>query len=318
MLTPTGFWSYTTSDETAARGKLSQLRALLTAELQQQVGREPKVNIFQDVAAIPPGGEWEAQIRMAIGTSSFLIPIVTPAFLQSEWCCREVSLFRQREAELGVRCLVFPLHYVNTDHIDGEDPNQCHDAEILAFLKTRQWTDFRGLRLKDTEGETVAVLLEGLARGLLKALRDAGPKQRQVSATGRDPSLDSTESKGPRGDGDPGRHRPNPGTSDEGTGIQGVRTGDSGVTRPHTFSAPAPLSTGNRSRTGTRLVSLAVFALLIGGVIAAMVILRQPSSPASGPRRDETASAQAGVKASVPCSADTLFSEWNECARSSD
>jgi hypothetical protein len=67
VLKPTGFWSYTTSDETSARGKLSQLRALLAAELQQQVGRAPKVNIFQDVAAIPPGAEWDVQIGGVIG-----------------------------------------------------------------------------------------------------------------------------------------------------------------------------------------------------------------------------------------------------------
>src|SRR5271168_748426 len=55
MLAPTGFWSYTTSDDKNSRGKLSQLRALLAAELQQHIGRAPEVHIFQDVAAIAPG-----------------------------------------------------------------------------------------------------------------------------------------------------------------------------------------------------------------------------------------------------------------------
>jgi hypothetical protein len=96
MLTPTGFWSYSSSDDEHSRGRLSHFRALLAAELQQKIGRTPKVNIFQDVAAIPPGAEWEKQICEALESSFFLIPIVTPAMLQSEWCCREIELFRDR------------------------------------------------------------------------------------------------------------------------------------------------------------------------------------------------------------------------------
>jgi hypothetical protein len=35
MLIPTGFWSYSTSGDESSSGKLSQLHALLSAELQQ-------------------------------------------------------------------------------------------------------------------------------------------------------------------------------------------------------------------------------------------------------------------------------------------
>ena len=66
MLSPIGFWSYSNTDDDHSRGRLSQLRALLASELQQKIGRKLKVNIFQDVAAIPPGAEWEKQIRDAI------------------------------------------------------------------------------------------------------------------------------------------------------------------------------------------------------------------------------------------------------------
>jgi hypothetical protein len=52
-LKPIGFWSYTRSDDTGARGRLGQLRLLLAHALQLRIGREPKVHIFQDVAAIP-------------------------------------------------------------------------------------------------------------------------------------------------------------------------------------------------------------------------------------------------------------------------
>ena len=75
--------------------------ALLAVELQAKIGVRAKVNIFQDVAAISPGLTWEAEINRAVATSFFLIPIISPALLQSEWCSREIDLFRDRERALG-------------------------------------------------------------------------------------------------------------------------------------------------------------------------------------------------------------------------
>ena len=95
MLMPTGFWSYATSDDSNSGGRLSQVRSLLAAELQQQIGRVPQVQIFQDVSAIAPGAEWETQIYTALKSSFFLISIITPAFFQSEWCCKEIHIFRE-------------------------------------------------------------------------------------------------------------------------------------------------------------------------------------------------------------------------------
>ncbi|MGD0433764.1 MAG: toll/interleukin-1 receptor domain-containing protein, partial [Acetobacteraceae bacterium] len=117
-LDPIGFWSYTTSDDVASRGDLSHLRRLLRDDLQRLVGREPDVRIFQDASAIPKGADWEERINEALDTASFIIPILTPAFLQSEWCCKEVLRFREREKALGRNNLIFPFHLTDTDHLD--------------------------------------------------------------------------------------------------------------------------------------------------------------------------------------------------------
>lgn len=178
MLIPTGFWSYSSSDDENSRGKLSQLRALLAAELQQQIGRTQKVNIFQDVAAIPPGADWADQIKVAIEGSSFIIPIVTPAFLQSEWCCQEVNRFREKEAALEQNDLVFPIHYVDTSYVDGDNREECYDPKVLEFLRSRQFMDFRHLRLRDYDQEDVARFLEKLAQGIFSVLRASKTKPR--------------------------------------------------------------------------------------------------------------------------------------------
>jgi formylglycine-generating enzyme required for sulfatase activity len=171
MLQPTGFWSYTRSDDLAARGSLSQLRALLAQDLQLKIGRSHTVNIWQDVSAIPPGTRWLRQIRDFISDSSFLIPIVTPALLQSKECCREIILFRERLKLLKRDDLIFPIHYVDVSDIDGSRPVECHDPKILEFLKERQWLDFLELRLGDPKREEVLRALSKLADEIRKALR---------------------------------------------------------------------------------------------------------------------------------------------------
>ena len=172
MLKPIGFWTYSSTDDEYSRGRLSQLRALLASELQQKIGRTLKVNIFQDVAAIPPGADWQRQIRDALDASFFLIPIVTPALLQSEWCCQEITLFRQREeTTLRRNDLIFPLHYMSIDHLNASRPEDCCDPQVFTFLRSRQWIDFRTLRLKNPESEDVAHKLEAMANAICSALR---------------------------------------------------------------------------------------------------------------------------------------------------
>lgn len=138
MLKPTGFWSYATSDDVSSRGRLGQLRTLLADALQSNIGR-PKVHVFQDVAAIPYGANWEKEITQALDQSSFLIPIITPGFLHSEWCCREVLRFRERQDALGRDDLIFPIHYLDVSAFATVRRDECHDPTVLDYLRTHQW-----------------------------------------------------------------------------------------------------------------------------------------------------------------------------------
>ena len=170
VLPPIGFWSYTSSDDTAARGKLSQLRSLLNDELQLKIGRSQTVKIFQDVAAIKHGEDWEKAIHAALDQSSFLIPIITPAFLESEWCCREVLHFHARAQALGRDDLIFPVHYVDSD---PDRAGVCHDPEALAVLRRHQWIDFRALRIRNPDSEAAAAVLDTFTDSIRDALRRA-------------------------------------------------------------------------------------------------------------------------------------------------
>ena len=170
-LPPIGFWSYSRQDDELSGGMLSRLRSLLMSEIQQQYGRE-RVQLFQDVSAIPHGAQWEHEIRNALGNSSFFIPIVTPNFIQSEWCATEVRVFLERERELletypqlPRRSLIFPLQLID---IGGVDP---HDPDGLAALQERHWFDFRPFRHRSHDDEATRSALADFASSIRRVLQ---------------------------------------------------------------------------------------------------------------------------------------------------
>jgi hypothetical protein len=185
-LKPTGFWSYASSDDAASEGRLSQLRRLLANQLQGHVGRAA-VHIFQDVAAIPPGTEWERQIDSALQQSSFFIPIITPSFLQSEWCTKEVVRFRAIMERSGRSDLIVPIHYLDVDGFDTVRRGECFDPAILTYLRSLQWINFRPLRLRDPMNEDVQRALDEAARGILSALYRESPPLREPPDPGQQP-----------------------------------------------------------------------------------------------------------------------------------
>lgn len=165
-LPPVGFWSYARQDDYLSQGKLTSLRSLLMFEVQQLYGRG-EIRLFQDASTIPHGAAWENEVREALGQSTFFIAIVTPNFIQSEWCCREISLFVEREAELhrlhpdlDRRSRILPIHYIDVTDVDPADP------EVLTLLNSLQWFDFRRLRHRDFEGEQVRQSISELAEGI--------------------------------------------------------------------------------------------------------------------------------------------------------
>jgi len=167
-LSPIGFWSYARQDD---EEKLSGLRSILQRQLQQKYGREP-IKIFQDVAAIPPGADWNNKITEALHSSTFLIPIITPNFLESEWCNQEFFLFLEREQaiakefpELAASKRIFPIFYIDITDVEA------FDSRLLPELRKRQWANFRDLIYKEDTHESVRLRLDQIAEGIVKVLR---------------------------------------------------------------------------------------------------------------------------------------------------
>jgi serine/threonine protein kinase len=170
-LPPVGFWSYSRQDEELSRGKLCSLRSMLHFELQQQIGRD-EIQIFQDTKAIPHGAAWEQEIKTALGAATFFIPIITPNFLQSDWCCQEVNLFHQREAELLQRfpdlprmSRIFPVYFIDVEDVDPVD------TAAIEVLRGLQWFDFRRLRHRSYDEAAVREPLSDFASSIRDLVR---------------------------------------------------------------------------------------------------------------------------------------------------
>jgi len=100
------------------------------------------------------------------------VPILTPNFVQSEWCTREVELFLDREAEIArgfagaeAQGRIFPILFIDVADIEAEKP------EILERLQALQWFDFTRFRHRSYDEPAVREALSELALGMQKLLR---------------------------------------------------------------------------------------------------------------------------------------------------
>jgi hypothetical protein len=169
-LEPVGFFSYARQDDELSGQKLTRLRKAIKAELQLHYGRRT-IKLFQDTSTIPHGARWERETLAALNKSTFFIPIITPGFIQSEWCCRETMIFLERERklietypDLPPLSRIFPIYYRKIRE------NAAYDAEALSELNKRQMCDFQELRDKDADSEIVNQTISEFAASICDLL----------------------------------------------------------------------------------------------------------------------------------------------------
>jgi hypothetical protein len=78
----------------------------------KEEANNPNLSVFIDRAGIENGDNWKDSIREAAARSKCLVPLFQPTYFQSEWCVRELAVFRHRHQALGLgndQKLVFPV-----------------------------------------------------------------------------------------------------------------------------------------------------------------------------------------------------------------
>ena len=132
---PPCFWSYAREDDARIGGKLSEVSEDLSHFYKFETGKT--LSIFRDVESIAWGQPWEDRISHGLQNVMFLIPAVTPNFLNSEACRAEVRQFDAVCRARGVQNLILPIVFSGR-HLIRKDS----DDEIAQLLAKAQCTFF--------------------------------------------------------------------------------------------------------------------------------------------------------------------------------
>jgi hypothetical protein len=164
MTKPVAFMSYAHVDDEGE--DLTELRNCLERVVRQQTAEQ--FDIFKDRDDIAWGQNWRERIHESLDHVTFLIPIITPSYFESENCRKELQRFIEREKELNRNDLILPIYYRKVWIIeDKAEREQDEDAKLIA---TRQRADWRELINKSYESEEVKVKVEELGQHISLAL----------------------------------------------------------------------------------------------------------------------------------------------------
>lgn len=173
------FLSYAHHDD-LHEGEITALRSELERFVGSHLGREAK--IFQDKQGLHVGQVWRMELENALRCPC-LIPIITPAYLNSDNCVNEFIEFVELEAKKQQTARILPLYYIEVpavEHRQGR-PSQFTDqynekqSRVINILVQRQMEDIRWLHTSPQDALGSGKSLEMLNRVAKQvAVRSAG------------------------------------------------------------------------------------------------------------------------------------------------
>lgn len=164
---PAAFMSYAHFNDDRDAGYLTDLQGELSTEVEALTGQP--FEIFQDRRDIRWGQQWQARIDESIDATTFLFPIVTPHYFESQACRDEFERFLVREQQLERNNLILPIYYIDS-------PALHNDSDIVAReLSSRQWWDWRQLRRTPLKRKRVQTEINKLASEIKDALARVHP-----------------------------------------------------------------------------------------------------------------------------------------------
>lgn len=153
------FMSYNRFNNDANDGYLSRFRRKLELMVSERLGRTYR--IFQDSADIVTGDEFEERLRTVLSKSTILIPILTPHFLNSDWCRREFDYFWQKEQRTGKSPTVVPIHFVECEQM--KDLSRFTIDSVERRIAAYQWAEWHKIRFRPLSDAAVKSQMDNLA-----------------------------------------------------------------------------------------------------------------------------------------------------------
>ncbi|WP_181032523.1 MULTISPECIES: toll/interleukin-1 receptor domain-containing protein [unclassified Arthrobacter] len=167
------FWSYTHEDDKRMSGYVTRLAQRIGDEYAVSSGNDLK--IFRDRESIQWGDAWRSKIDGALGAAPFFIAIITPKFVKSEECRRELLTFVAESKSRGFSKLLLPILL-----IDVPDLKEDSEDEVLALLARTQYVNWTKHRLRGESDPAVLEALNEVALRIMQLANDAQEDLRQV------------------------------------------------------------------------------------------------------------------------------------------
>lgn len=127
----TGFFSYAHSDDTF--GFLTNLRNDLCDEYRVLTGDE--LELFFDRDSIEWGERWEKSIEESVDAAGVFLPVVSPCYLASSSCMKELSQYLAKVEKAGAGDLILPLMMI--------DPSATRGGLTTVFLRSSKASNTR-------------------------------------------------------------------------------------------------------------------------------------------------------------------------------
>lgn len=150
------FLSYTHEDNARGGGRILALSNAIKDEFALTTGDE--LEVFVDRDSISWGDRWRDAITSAVGSVPFFIPIVTPKYIRSAECRKELIQFYGQASSQGLDRLLLPIMFIDTPSVVEDS-----DDEVCAILARSQWVDWRSHRLANANSPEVLRAVNELA-----------------------------------------------------------------------------------------------------------------------------------------------------------
>lgn len=149
------FLSYRHSDNDYLDGAITQLAEEIAKSYEFLYGN--KLDVFIDKKSIEWGQDWQRELDRRIESCNIIMPAVTPGYIKSEACRKELFAFNDKIAARP-NCRIMPLIWQNAELM------QNYDDMAIAILNRYQYENVEDLRGVDPKNPQYRNHIEALAR----------------------------------------------------------------------------------------------------------------------------------------------------------
>lgn len=120
-------------------GSVSDFHKSVEAELNQIIS----CKIFMDKVRLGAGDLWNEKIKKELEASSLLLILLSPSWLESEFCKKEYQYFSELKSQNEGKRNVIPILWKVTSKEDATDERSLSIFEELSKIQYVDWSDLK-------------------------------------------------------------------------------------------------------------------------------------------------------------------------------